>query len=100
MAGLQLAEAEMNSKGSDWQSLLADVLAETDKAKLETKAEELENAIFLRSQELHSNGGTEVERQGMKVAIHKLLKVKVEKLGFPIDAKFLRGPADGAESQE
>jgi hypothetical protein len=78
----------------NWKELLDDVMAETDKEKLEGLAQQLENALFLRSQELEAgDGSTEVERQAIKVAIDKLLRVKVEKLGFPMDPKLLRGGA-------
>jgi hypothetical protein len=85
-----------NDKSSDWKRLLDAVMAETDKRKLEGLAQQLENALFLRSQELEAgNGSTEVERQAIKVAIDKLLQVKVEKLGFPMDRKLL-GRTGGA----
>jgi len=78
----------------NWKELLDEVMAEADKEKLEGLAQQLENALFLRSQELEAgDGSTEVERQAIKVAIDKLLRVKVEKLGFPMDPKLLRGGA-------
>jgi hypothetical protein len=76
---------------TEWKQLLEELLAETDKAKMELKAQKLENAIFIRSQEIHMWGATEVERESIKDAIRKLLKVKVEKLGYPMDPKFLGG---------
>jgi hypothetical protein len=46
---------------SDWKRLLDELLAETDKKKLETLAQQLENALFLRSQEFEAgNGSTDV----------------------------------------
>jgi hypothetical protein len=84
---------------TEWKQLLEEVLAETDKAKIELKAQELENALFIRSQEMHLFGGTEVERESIKVATQKLLRVKVEKLGYPLDRKFLSGSGNGAEPQ-
>jgi hypothetical protein len=85
---------------SDWKRLLDELLAETDKKKLETLAQQLENALFLRSQELEAgNGSTDVERQSIKVAIDKLLRVKVEKLGFPMDREFLGRTGGASESQ-
>jgi hypothetical protein len=50
-----------------------EVMAETDKTKLQFEAEQLENALFTRGQEPESDGGTEVERQGLTDAIQKLL---------------------------
>jgi hypothetical protein len=87
-------------KGSDWKRLLSEVLAETDKQKLEGLAQQLENALFLRSQELEAgNGSTDEERQAIKIAIDKLLRVKVEKLGFPMHRKFLGRTGGADESQ-
>ena len=36
-------------------------------------------------------GGTDAERESMKAAAQTLLEVKVKKLGYPIDPKFLSG---------
>jgi hypothetical protein len=80
-----------NNEASDWIGLLEELLAATDKREMESKAEELENVLFLRAQEIQRNGGTEVERQGLKEATRKLLKVRVEKLGFPLDPNILGG---------
>jgi hypothetical protein len=99
--GVAGGEARMNKEtNSDWKRLLDELLAETDKKKLETLAQQLENALFLRSQELEAgNGSTDVERQSIKVAIDKLLRVKVEKLGFPMDREFLGRTGGASESQ-
>lgn len=88
-----------NTKSSDWKRLLDEVMVETDKQKLEALAQQLETALFLRSQELEANGSTDVERKAVKVAIDKLLRVKVEKLGFPMDPKILGGTGGASESQ-
>jgi hypothetical protein len=80
-----------NNEGSDWKRLLEELLVASDPREIEMKAEELENVLFLRAQELHSSGGTEVERQGLKEAAQQLLKVRVEKLGFPVDPNTLGG---------
>lgn len=88
-----------NNKGSDWIGLLEELLAATDKREIELKAEELENVLFLRAQEMQVDGGTEVERQGIKEAAQKLLKVRVEKLGFPLGPNILGGPGAGNSSQ-
>jgi hypothetical protein len=76
---------------TEWKQLLEEVLAETDTAMIEKKAQELENALFIRSQEIHMYGGTDAERESMKAAAQTLLEVKVKKLGYPIDPKFLSG---------
>jgi hypothetical protein len=76
---------------TEWKQLLEEVLTETDIATIEKKAQELENVLFIRAQEIHMWGGTDEERQGMKDATNKLLRVKIEKLGYPIDPKFLSG---------
>jgi hypothetical protein len=87
--GAPMTEGESSK---NWKELLDEVMAETDKEKLEGLAQQLENALFLRSQELETgSGSTEVEREAIKVAIDKLLRVKVEKLGFPMDPKLLGG---------
>jgi hypothetical protein len=73
-----------------WQELLDEVMAETDKAKLKQKADDLESALFQRSQELQLDGGTDVERNALSAALRKLLQVRVEKLDFPMDRTLLR----------
>jgi hypothetical protein len=99
--GVVGGEARMKGdKGSDWKRLLDELLVETDKQKLESLAQQLETALFLRSQEIEAgNGSSDVERQAIKVAIDKLLRVKVEKLGFPMDRKFLGRTGGTGESQ-
>jgi hypothetical protein len=89
-----------DEKGSDWKRLLDEVMAETDKQKLEGLTQQLENALFQRSQKLEAgDGSTEVERQAIKAAIAKLLRVKVEKLGFPMDRKLLGRIGDADKSK-
>jgi hypothetical protein len=65
-SGLVVAgeEARMDkTTNSDWERLLDELLAETDKKKLESLAQRLENALFLRSQELEAgNESSDVER--------------------------------------
>jgi hypothetical protein len=73
-----------NHKSAKWRHLLQDVLAETDKTKLAKKAMELEEALFVRGQELQVNAAEETERQEMRDAALKLLEIKREKLGFPV----------------
>ena len=89
-----------NNEGSDWKRLLEELLVATDKSEIEVKSDELENVLFLRAQELHRNGGTEVERQALKEAAQQLLKVRVEKLGFPLDPNRLGGAGEPGQTEE
>jgi uncharacterized circularly permuted ATP-grasp superfamily protein len=84
---------------TEWKQLLDEVMAETDKAKLEQKAIELETALFMRGQELALDGAAEVERKSLQDAIQKLLRVRVERLGFPMDEKLL-GRTGGARKAQ
>jgi hypothetical protein len=84
---------------TDWKQLVQDLLVENDKEKIKTKAFELENALFARGQELPINGKAGGERQEMRDASRKLLQVKIEKLGFPIDPKFLGGSDRSVDPQ-
>jgi hypothetical protein len=78
-------EVPMNDGESrDWKQLLDEIMSETDKKTIEKKTFELETALVLRSQQIHSDGGTAAERTAIKDATNKLLRVKVEKLGYPI----------------
>lgn len=73
-----------DKKSANWRRLLQDVLAETDKTKLARKAMELEDALFVRGQELHANDAEEKERQEMRDAALKLFEIKKKELGFPV----------------
>jgi hypothetical protein len=84
---------------TSWKQLLDEILSETDKATIEKKTFDLETALVLRSQQLHSEGGTEAERTAIKNATNSLLRVKIEKLGYPIDSKFLSGAGSASETQ-
>jgi hypothetical protein len=77
------------SSSADWQKLLQQLLAETDKAKLKETADELEAALFVRSQALQSSPDGHAERKAIQDATNVLLKARAEKLGFPIDPKLL-----------
>ncbi len=74
---------------TDWQGLLQELSAQTDPVILRQKAEELETAIFLRSTELNGSSDAAEERNALNEASYTLLRTRVEKLGFPLDAKFL-----------
>jgi hypothetical protein len=85
------------ASNTTWQKLLDEVMAETDKVKLQQKADDLETALFQRSQELQLDGGTEVERNALSAALRKLLQVRVEKLDFPMDQTLLRSGASKSQ---
>jgi hypothetical protein len=71
-------------KGTDWPRLLAETLAETDPDELGIKATDLETALFLRGQEVGKDGTSQEEYESMQDAIRQLLRIRIEKLGFPI----------------
>ena len=89
-----------DGKVADWQRLLQQVVAEADKDKLTLLANELESAIFLRCQELECGDEAEAERQAIKEATTTLLKVRVEKLDFPLDPKILSSATRSGKFQE
>jgi hypothetical protein len=74
----------------DWQRLLQELLAEANPIALRSKADDLETALYFRGQELHANADGDAERKALHEAGHTLLKIRVEKLGFPLDPKILR----------
>ena len=76
---------------SDWRHLLQEMLAETDPAALRKKADDLETALYFHGQELRSNPEGEAGRKALADASQTLLKIRMEKLGYPLDAKFLHG---------
>jgi hypothetical protein len=76
---------------ADWRHLLQEMLAEIDPTALRQKADALETALYFCSQELQSNPDGEAERKALAGPSHTLLKIRIEKLGFPLDAKFLNG---------
>ncbi len=89
-----------DGKGAEWQRLLEQVVAETDKEKLALLANELESAIFFRCQELECGDDADAERQAIKEATMTLLKIRVDKLGFPLDPKILSCATRGGKLQE
>jgi hypothetical protein len=80
----------MNDDSARWQQLLQELLAETDKAELKEKADQLEGAIFARRQALKSSSDGHAERKAIQDATKILLKTRVEQLGFPLDMDLLR----------
>jgi len=95
-----LEDSMKEGNGADWQCLLQQVVAETDKDKLTLLATELESAIFLRCQELECGDAAEDERQAIKEATMTLLRVRVEKLDFPLDPQVLSSATRGGKLQE
>lgn len=74
-------------KGTDWPRLLQELLGEIDDPEvLGKKANDLEAALFFRSQDLENGSvhSSPEEREAMKKAARQLLKIRVDKLGFPI----------------
>ncbi len=93
-------EAHGNTTAADWRRLLDECLAENDKNSLHQKANALEEALFVRLQELSSDESAETEKSAMKEATWKLLRIRAEKLGFPMDRKFLDGGSSGTVKPE
>jgi len=73
-----------NSETFAWQSLLEDVLRESDNEKLQQKLGELEGTMFFRFQELQKSPDGAAEFSKLQNAASMLLDVKVNKLGFPV----------------
>jgi hypothetical protein len=68
-----------------WRSLLLKMLNETDVSKVEIAAADLEDAIFLRYQQMLSLGTSEAmqERGELREACDRLAFVRIKKLGYP-----------------
>jgi hypothetical protein len=80
-------------KGTDWPRLLQELLGEMeDPEVLGKNANDLEAALFFRSQDLENGSvpSSPEEREAMKEAARQLLRVKVHKLGFPINHQLLK----------
>jgi hypothetical protein len=83
--------ASLQAGGSaDWKRLLLELLDETDKARLKQKANDLEAAIFYRSQELEHSADGQAEKEAIKEATISLLQIRVAMLDFPLDPTLLR----------
>ncbi len=83
-----------------WQRLLQELLLETNSAALEKKALQLEDALFVRGQQLDDSAAGEAERIALKEAARQLLMVRVEKLGFPLDRSLLGLESPSSKPQE
>jgi len=80
-------------RGTDWPQLFQELLGEIgDPEVLGKKANDLEAALFFRSQDLENGSvpSSPEERAAMKEATRQLLRVKVHKLGFPISDQLLK----------
>jgi hypothetical protein len=93
-------EAPGNETAADWRRLLDECLIESDKNALHEKTNALEEALFVRLQQLSSDESAETEKAAMKEATWKLLRIRAEKLGFPVDRKFLDGGSSGTVKPE
>jgi hypothetical protein len=73
------------SEPRQWRSLLVRLLNERDNSKLEAAAADLEDAIFLRYQQLQALQSREAiqERRELKEACERLAIVRINKLGYP-----------------
>jgi hypothetical protein len=78
-----------DNKNAEWNRVLQELLAATDKDNIKSKADDLESLLFDRGQTLRTDGEAETERQSMKEAAKTLLKIRVEKLGYPLDPGIL-----------
>lgn len=69
--------------GPYWILLFNDFIAETEPQKLRDRLSRVEEAIFLRLQELDSHATGQNERTALQMAAKRLLQIKTSKLGFP-----------------
>jgi len=67
----------------DWRDFYKTAVLETNPKLIERWIGEAEAAIFLRQQELAPLSDGAVERQEMAEAAKVLLRLKIEKLGWP-----------------
>jgi hypothetical protein len=68
---------------TSWKELYERALGETDKQKLGELVLSAEAAIYRRYQDLQSSSNHHEERRTLKEAADRLLKVKVDELGWP-----------------
>jgi hypothetical protein len=72
-----------NLRFPDWQIAYQAALLEVDPQKLPERVKAAEAAIFLRQQALDHSSDGHAEREAIEDAIHALLFIKHEKLGYP-----------------
>jgi hypothetical protein len=75
--------ALVNDPKSSWQELYQAALVESDKKKLNELILAVEEAIFLRAQELSDSKVDDKERSLMAEATQELLIIKTRRLGWP-----------------
>jgi hypothetical protein len=69
---------------AEWEPLYQAALLETDPEKLRQRILLVEEAIYMRSQAIHSsNGDDKAERDAMADAMRALRVIQVEKLEYP-----------------
>jgi hypothetical protein len=73
-----------NLRFSSWESPLREAQMELDLGKVRQKVEEAELAIFTRAQELRASSDGHEELAALQRATRELLKIKTEKLKWPI----------------
>ncbi len=80
----------MTTIDSQWRNILQDLLKETDNARMVARANDLEESIITRLQELGPADSSATERSEIRDATRTLLKIRAEKLGFPVDPALLK----------
>ncbi len=75
--------ALVNDPKSSWQELYQAAILEPDELKLTQLITAVEEAMFLRAQQLTASEADNTERAAMAEAAHRLLTIKTEKLGWP-----------------
>ncbi|MGA8035174.1 MAG: hypothetical protein WA823_09530 [Candidatus Acidiferrales bacterium] len=66
-----------------WQFLYAQACHESDPDKLTKLVIDVEEAVYLRQQQLSNSDSDRNERRAMKVACDGLLLIKTKRLGWP-----------------
>jgi hypothetical protein len=74
---------DQSSIRKDWKQYYESALQELDLAKTEENVHLAEEALFLRWQELAGNSNHHNERNEMKRASDRLLRVKTQRLQWP-----------------
>ena len=73
----------MSTGSGNWRVAFKELQNESDRGKLQEKVTAVESAIFYRWQELEKFPPDETEMEEIRIASKELLRIKVEKLGFP-----------------
>ncbi len=77
----------INPKHGSWRDLHQAALKEADPKKLHGLILALEEAMYLRAQQLGDSEAHQKERDAINEAAEKLLAIKTEKMGCPGIAK-------------